>query len=124
MALKKKKEYKNGTSTEYHNISSITIIPTTVKEKVVTKEATDEEKKKNPLARTEFTEKSVEKYTMTVKVRSYVSEKIRREDPNAFLETFARYKDIDKKDFSSTDLFAQAYALIKEDSEFTDATDA
>lgn len=121
MALKKKKEYKNGTSTEYHNISSITIIPTTVKEKVVTKEATDEEKKKNPLARTEFTETSVEKYTMTVKVRSYVSEKIRREDPNAFLETFSRYKDIDKTDFSSTDLFAQAYALIKEDSEFAEA---
>lgn len=121
MALKKKKEYKNGTSTEYHNISSITIVPITVKEKVVTKEVTDEEKKKNPLARTEFTETSVEKYTMTVKVRSYVSEKIRREDPNAFLETFSRHKDIDKTDFSSTNLFAQAYALIKEDSEFEEA---
>ena len=124
MALKMKKEYKNGTSAEYHNIASSLITPTVAKEKVVTKAVTDEEKKKDPLARTEFIENSVEKYVMTVKVRSYVSEKIRREDPNACLETFARYKEIDKKDFTTTNLFEQAYSLIKEDQVFADAQDA
>ena len=77
MALKKKKEYKNGTSAEYHNIASILITPTVTKEKVVTKAVTDEERSKDPFARTEFVEKAVEKYTMAVKMRSYVSEKIR-----------------------------------------------
>lgn len=124
MALKKKREYKNGTSAEYHNIASILITPIVVKEKVVTKAVTDEERKNNPFARTEFVENSVEKYTMTVKVRSYVSEKIRREDPNACLETFVRYKEINKEDFTTTDLFAQAYSLIKEDQVFIGAQDA
>lgn len=123
MALKKKKEYKNGTSAEYHNIASILITPTVVKEKVVTKAVTDEEKKKDPLARTEFIENPVEKYTMTVKMRSYVSEKIRREDSTACLETFVRYKEINKEDFTTADLFAQAYSLIKEDAEFSGAED-
>lgn len=124
MALKKKKVYKNGTSAEYHNIASILITPTITKEKVVTKAVTDEERSKDPFARTEFVEKTVEKYTMAVKMRSYVSEKIRREDPNACLETFIRYKEINKEDFSTTDLFAQAYSLIKEDQAFIDAQDA
>ena len=121
MALKKKKEYKNGTSAEYHNIASISITPITVKERIITKQVTEDERAENPKARTEFEEREVEKYSLTIKVRSYVSEKIRRKDPNAFLETFLKHKDINKENFTSTDLFTQAYALIKEDSEFADA---
>jgi hypothetical protein len=124
MALKKKKEYKNGTAAEYHNIASILITPITVKERVITRQVTEEERKENPKARTEFEEREVEKYALTIKARSYVSEQVRRKDPNAFLETFLKCKDINKENFTSADLFAQAYTLIKEDSEFADAEDA
>ena len=124
MALKKQKKYKNGTSSEYHNIASIVLTPIVAKERVVTNTPTDEERNNNPFARTEFYEREIEKYSMAIKIRSYVSEQVRRENPEAFLESFVRYKEVNKEGFSTNELFAQAYAMIKEEDEFKDAEDA
>lgn len=125
MALKKQKKYKNGTSAEYHNIGSIELIPYSVVHEVVTQAPNEEERKNSPhpLMNYEMENSVEEGYQMVVNVRSYVSESIRRQDASQYLSNSKKYKKISKKDFNSKDIFKQAYALVKESEEFSDAED-
>lgn len=126
MALKKKKEYKNGTNAEYHNIGSIELIPYSTIKETVTK-GPDEEARKNsvyPIMDYEMEESKDEGYQMVINVRSYVSEKVRRKDPSQYLSASKKYQKIPKEAFNSADIFQQAYNFIKNSEEFSDSEDA
>ena len=106
MALKKTKQYSNGTSANYHKILSI---------ELVAHDATDDENIEEIIAQ--------EWYEMIIELCSYHSEDIRRNSIDAYLETNYITTNIAKTEFNSADLFTQAYNYLKTTSAFKDAED-
>ena len=115
MALKKKKEYRNGTSAEYHRIQRIIVEP--YQETKVNRVPGS----KSPDAK--YATETSNGYRMSVYVNSYASEQIRKTDESLALNSFIVTQNFDKEQFDSADIFKQAYQLLKDQEAFQGSID-
>lgn len=121
MALKKKKEYKNGTSAEYHRVKRIIVEPYT--EVILEENEPIPGRKKDEIDERPLKQKTLKGYKISAILASYSSEEIRRQDSSLFLGETIIVKKVKEKDFNSSNLFPQIYDYIKHTEDFSDAED-
>lgn len=123
MALKKKIEYQNGTSAEYHNISSISIYPFDLIQEAVIEQYEGYPEQTHILEEL-LPQLPLERYKLIIKVNSYVNESIRRQHPEAHLESYTFDHDINRIDLKDVDVYVYVYNFLKTQEKFKDAENA
>ena len=123
MALKKKKRLDNGTEVSYHKIRTIEIRPYEKEETVITKDVTEAERRANPSARPIYETRLESGYEMLVVVDSYADQETRKKGVAFAIESTRKSQVFPKENFDSANIFQQAYALVKSETDFFDAED-
>lgn len=119
MALLKRFEYQNGTYSEYHKITAITLSPQEEKYAI----APSIEELENMEMPQSLEMATVKNYNVRIRVSSFVSQEIRNENIYYVVREEEYSHVFSQENFNTVDIFKTAYSYLKTLDVFSDAID-